>query len=166
MTRTLLIPTDFSVGSLVLAQRALEKSDSEAPVNVLLVHGYSLSNGITDLLFLSSSRILESLNTSAFSEAIEILKNKYASKIDTFKTDLFFGGTQAAFNNYVEAKRVEKAYVADGYRVQSPSRSSFDVTPYILKSKIDTTSIVVGKVSPELEQGHIAELFYHTAHTA
>ena len=74
--KTVLIPTDFSIESLNTVKGALKQCEGEN-TNLILVYGVYLSDSITDLLFFSKPKYLSTLQSEKFTQACEILKNKY-----------------------------------------------------------------------------------------
>lgn len=163
MKKTILIPTDFSVGSLnVLKSFLSENNDGSTRYNVILLYGYYLSSSITDLLFMSKTQIIQSLVTDEFEEACDIIKNKFGGLIASVRIDLFTGFTQAAFENYIEANRIEEICISTQSGAKKNSRNSLDLTRFIKKSTVTITEIQCGNAGnadfPETEK-NIAAVF-------
>jgi len=68
--------------------------------------------------------------SNEFEEALEVISNKFDSKINTITIDLFTGYTLSAFNNYLESKNVEQIYISE-YAFQKTNAKSFDLMPFI-----------------------------------
>ncbi len=163
MKKTILIPTDFSVGSLnVLKSFLNENNNGSTRYNVILLYGYHLSNSITDLLFMSKAQIIRSLTTDEFEEACDIIKNKFGVLIASVRIDLFTGFTQAAFENYIEANRIEEICISAEAWSKKTSRNNLDLTRFIKKSTVTVTEIQCANGSnadfPEMEK-NIAAVF-------
>lgn len=135
MKKTVLIPTDFSVHSLNTLKSFLNNStDKNIRYDIILLHGYALPSGIPDLLFFSKGKTLDSLSGKEFEEACVVIKNKFASIINSIRTDLFTGSTNAAFANYIEANEVSEICFNSSLHSEKTSKNSFDLTKYINKS--------------------------------
>lgn len=136
MGKTILIPTDLKIESLNTLKYAAIGEDEE----VILMYSLSLSDSITELLFYSSEKIIASLVSSEFEEAITILKNRFGKKISEISIKLFHGYTINAFRGFTDANGIEKIYVPKNYKLQLPS-SAFDPLPLIRRSKLPVTEV-------------------------
>lgn len=160
MIKTVLVPTDFCVASLNVLKSLLRNSPDDCRYNIILTHGYRLPDGISQLLFFSKSKAIESICDKQFDEACTILKNKFSSQIISIRKDIFTGYNQAAFRNYVEANEITEAYISSDYVLNLSGKHSFDILPFIKKSSLVTKEIVCGSDSHVPEQGSLAELFF------
>lgn len=131
--KKILVPTDFTIDSLSLLKNALENNPNEK-LDILLVHGVSLSTSITDLLFFKKHQFISSLESPEFCEAKDIIKNKFASNINSLVSDIFIGFTTNAFENYVEGNKIEEAYIPNNYTLKTASKKSIDILPFIKKT--------------------------------
>jgi len=109
-------------------------------------------------LFFSKSKQLESVITNEFEEALEVISNKFDSKISSLTIDLFTGYTHAAFNNYLESKAIEQIYISE-YPFKKTNTKSFDLMPFIKKCGISTLSVDTGILEESFEKGKIADVF-------
>jgi hypothetical protein len=159
MEKTVLVPTDFSIASLNIVKSYLNEQDRNTRINIVLLHGMHQSDSITNLLFFSKSKVLESLTNPAFEEACRVLKNKYASQIRIMRKDIFTGFTQAAFNQFAEANRIDEVCLPILYNPQFKNRNSFDLLPFIKASRLNITTIGSAIEVPMPEKGNVAELF-------
>lgn len=164
MSKTILIPTDFTIKSLNLAKIALQKNhDSEEKLRIILIHGIMASTSITELLFYSKSRKLMELETPEFQASCKLLLGKFDEKIEHMTIDLFSGFNQSAFENYLEANQVKEAYIPSTYKLKLPNSSSFDLIPYFTKSKLPLLKVdwedlyIIPRAEKEDE---LAELFF------
>jgi hypothetical protein len=163
MKKTVLIPTDFSIESLHLLKSFLGNSHENDTFDIVLLHGLQLSDSITELLFFSKSKTIAKLADNNFNEACKVILNKYASRVSSFRKDIFTGFTQSAFNNYIEANSITEAYVPADYRMDKISKGSFDIVPFIQKSHLK-----IGRAewtSGQLEKGNLAEIFFSSVST-
>jgi hypothetical protein len=160
MSKTILIPTDFSIESLNLLKEAARTTTDE-DTRMVLVHGVYLPDSIVDLLFFSKQRLIDELTTKDFKDACRIIKNKYNSQIGALQIELFVGVTQSAFQGFVEGLGVDRVFVPKSYTFKNSSRRSFDVMPYIRRSKLTQTEVSWTPLSQAPEKDLLAELFHH-----
>ncbi|OJV55988.1 MAG: hypothetical protein BGO31_18065 [Bacteroidetes bacterium 43-16] len=137
MPKRILIPTDFSINSLNILKEFLQKDESDEQYDVVLSCGYYLSESITDLLFFSKHKILRSLNTDAFMDAISILRNKYAHSLHTVNVDLFTGSVQSSFDDYLEGNKIETIVFGADRKFTKTVKRSFDLSSFVQKAKVN-----------------------------
>jgi hypothetical protein len=156
MKRTILIPTDFSIESLNLfkyaAQQAIESLD------IVLIHGLHLSDSILDLLFHNRTSSISKLTNSDFDDACRILCNKYASKINSMRIEIFSGFTNSAFQNFLEGNRITDIVVPKTYKLLLTGKS-FDLLPYIRAGKLPIQEVDWQPVANSPERNQLAEIF-------
>lgn len=119
--------------SLNTIKKVVHDLKDEDTVTITLLHGYYLSDSITDLLFHSKKDILNQIVPSVFFEGCELLKNKYASRLSQIKIDLFHGLNKRAFKSYVSSNGIESVYIPTGLNTKKATKRSFDLVPYIYK---------------------------------
>ena len=158
MKKTIVIPTDFTVQSLNVLKAVLNQNNDKQQYDVILLHGFSLSDSIRDLLFFSKSQQIAGLMTAEFEEAYEVIRNKFDSQINSVKIDLFTGYNLSAFHTYLEANGVSEIFTSDR-KPKLAHKNSFDLTRFINKCQIDTTVIESVGRSSVPERGKIAEVF-------
>jgi hypothetical protein len=161
MEKTVLIPTDFSIASLNIVKNYLNEQPADTKLNIILLHGLHQTDSITSLLFQSKSRMLDELTSKEFNEGCHVLKNKYASQIQSIRKDVFSGFTQAAFNNYTEANRIDEVCIPILYNPQFKNKKSFDLLPYVKASKLRIQTVGSAIDVPMPEKGKVAELFFN-----
>ncbi|MGV3697789.1 hypothetical protein [Flavobacterium sp.] len=158
MKKTIVIPTDFTVQSLNVLKTVLNQYPSDEKYNIILLHGFSLSDSIRDLLFFSKPSQIHSLMNSEFEEAYEVIRNKFDSQIGSLKIDLFTGYNVSAFNTYLEVNGVEHIFASDR-KPEFGHKNSFDLSRFIHKCRIDATIIESVSKSSVSERGEITEVF-------
>ncbi|CAN5471338.1 hypothetical protein BH23BAC1_BH23BAC1_20560 [soil metagenome] len=161
MTKTILIPTDFTIESLNIVKSALSKNDGEHLYNIIFLHGRYLSTSITERLFFSKKELLESLSNPEFEDAFNIIRNKYYSQINSILQDIFSGFNQAAFNNYLEGNGIDEAYIPADHKLNIQSKKSFDIIPLLLNSDLIVHEIKRSKKVAIPEKGRLAEVFFN-----
>lgn len=161
MIKNILIPTDFTIESLNILKIVLSNLDENGRYNIILIHGVETTDSITEFLFFSKSKLIESISNEDFSEACEILKNKYSNIVNALRKDVFTGFTQNAFNNYLEANKVDEIFIPENYSMRMASGKSFDILPFIEKCNLDTTLVSFNTKGSIPEKGNVAEIFYN-----
>jgi hypothetical protein len=129
--KTILIPIDFSIESLNTLKLALEENKSES-VSVVLVYTEHLTNSISELLFYSSQKIIQSYTSPQFNDAINIIKNTYESTLQSLRIELFHGCNKNALRNFLEALQIDHIYLPKTYRLKL-KKNGFDPIPIIKK---------------------------------
>jgi hypothetical protein len=162
MNKNILITTDFSISSLNFLKYVLENKLGNEKHNIVLVHGYSTNDSITDLLFFSKSKVIETLNNEAFEEGLSVLKNKYNSKIHIIRKDIFTGYNQGAFDSFMRSNKIDFAFINSNENADYPNRNSFDIKPLIKKSDIHHEEISLYTETFVPERGELAELFQNS----
>lgn len=162
MNKNILVTTDFSISSLNLLKYVLENKLGNEKHNIILVHGYSTSDSITDMLFFSKSKIIDSLNNAAFEEGLSVLKNKFNSKIHIIRKDIFTGYNKGAFDTFLRSNRIDFAFLGSGFSFKKTNKSSFDLTPFIRNSEIGYEEISLYTETFIPEKGELAELFQNS----
>ena len=159
MIKNLLIHTDFSIRSLGLLKTALNEH-SDQKVNIILGYGYRLSSSISDLLFLSNRKLIESLTSTEFKEALQVLQSKYSSQINELRIEPFTGVNQLAFENYISGNAIDEAYLYVGYESTFRGISGFDIAPMIRKLNAVHKIPFEGATSTAQHHETLADLFF------
>lgn len=140
MAKTILIPTDFSIRLLKLVFRAIE-DNPDTKLRLLLVHRVILSDSITDMLFYSKRKLLQSLETQEFKESCQIILSRYETNIESLNIELFSGFNSKAFQNFLEGNEVDEVYKPLNYEIQLKHSSSLNILPLLSKSKVKMTEV-------------------------
>lgn len=148
--KRVLIPTDFSIRSLNMVQHAVNKFPGEK-IEIVLFHLLAMPTSITELMVLPRKKNeYYSIVSDEFYEATQILKNKYASSIESFTITFQHGSTRAWFNNFLEGRKID-AVVAPGELELAPVfKSSINMSKLIDKCKCLI-------ITPRMKQAEIAE---------
>lgn len=121
----ILIPTDFSIKSLKLINRAAERFQGKT-LNITLVHALEPDHSIGGLLMLTKRLDVHRLYTAEFMEACEVMRNKYASQIKSIKVEFYYGSTKAYKKNFLQARNIEAILLPSDYEFNAPSPASLD----------------------------------------
>lgn len=139
MTKTILVPTDFSVASLNTLKLALEPY-SEDPIEVILMYSEYLDDSITELLFYTPNKTISNHITPAFKEALEIIKNRFEGKIKHISIELFHGYNKNAIKTFLEANHVDEIYIPSNYQLKT-SKKAFSPIPLLRKSNYNVIEV-------------------------
>ncbi|WP_064197341.1 MULTISPECIES: universal stress protein [Emticicia] len=134
MTTKILIPTDFHVESLNTLKLAINHLETYE-VDVVLMYAQDLGNSITDLLFYNPKKLVESLRTKEFDEALSILKNRFETRIKSISYEIFHGYRVKLMEDFIESKKIDSIFLPKSYHLQM-SKNGFDTIPLIKKSKL------------------------------
>ncbi|HLP12522.1 MAG TPA: hypothetical protein VK177_11370 [Flavobacteriales bacterium] len=156
--QNILIPTDFTIGSLKLVKHVLDTTTSDE-IRLVFVCGVYLPSSITEMLFYSPEKtLLECMNTE-FTDGLEIIRSKYQSRINKVQIEIFYGTTNAAFSNFLEAHKIDCIFMPADYRFKVFHNRSFDCIPYLQKAKVPVQSIGWVEKTGLPEKDLLAELF-------
>lgn len=158
--KRILIPTDFTIASLNIIHSLVEKVSD--PFEIVLFHPVYIPNSISDLLF--TRRITQGYITNEYSEACEILKNKYSSQIHSMNTVFFYGSSAAAFNNFLEGNKVDLIAINEQHEYRETYKNSLSPMAFIRKAKYEVLSLTMEKAqTPKVtEQSTLSELLLST----
>ena len=90
MSLRILLPTDFTVESLLTLKKAMEELP-DTDVEAVLLYAEHLSTSITELLFYSPAERRRQLVTSHFEEALTILINRFEKRLLRISIEFFHG---------------------------------------------------------------------------
>jgi hypothetical protein len=160
-----LMPTDFSIASLNLVKEVADRTVHHH-LDIRLVYGLHLSNSITELLFFSKNKVLDSLQSADFMEACSLLKNKYFSKIISIQADLIVGNNRNYINHYIHAEAIDRVFVPAYYTLNTISRKYFDPSAALAKAEIGVTRLMwPGSTQiPFTFTNQLSDLFLHTSY--
>ncbi len=158
MATTILVPTDLRIASLNCVKMALESHLNAEQVHILLMHPMHLESSITGLLFYSQADILRSKVSPEFTEALEIIKNRFSTQILGLRIKLFHGRTSSAFDRFLVANKIDQIFVPENYHLRLSS-DTFDPLPLILKCPCPHTKVVWPESIKQSEQEELTALF-------
>ena len=141
MVQRVLIPTDFTIESLNTVRHLLNNDSSETTFDITLFFGFRLPNSTRELIFFSKSKLIYDVSNPRFEEACLRIKKDYVGQVNSLELDIFTGINKAAFQNYLEAKHIDKVYVPVKYQLKLPHKRSFNLLPFLYKSGIDVHEV-------------------------
>ncbi|MCD2448988.1 hypothetical protein GO003_001075 [Methylicorpusculum oleiharenae] len=146
MNRTILIPTDFSVGSLNLVKQTIDSSNNNT-LHFVLTHCLFLPDEPGELLYFSKTELIRSLKSREFNRACKTIRERYPAEKMRITSELFTGLNQTAFNHFIDANQIDEAVIPKQYQPTLNLKSSFNPLPFIRKSRLKITEITVSEHS-------------------
>ena len=137
--KKILVPNDFSVKSLLLLRKIIESSNDE--LDIVLLHGIHLSNSITDLLFFRKENYLSELCTKDFDDVCVMLKNKFQSKIASFRLDIITSENRNYFQNYLEANEIDEVFLPQNLELKFTGERSFNLIPLLKNCSVPVSTV-------------------------
>lgn len=156
--RTILIPTDFKVDSLMAVKKTLHVNNDET-VKIILFHCVYLSDSITDLLMFSKGKLINSLSTKAFTDACEIIRNKFSQNLHSLSVDVFTGNTAAAFDNFLDGCDADIICFIENYTYTKAAKNSVDPMYFIERTNLPALKMTVELPNSTLSQNQLSALF-------
>jgi nucleotide-binding universal stress UspA family protein len=139
MANTILVPIDFQVESLHTLKEALALNKSQ-PTRVVLLYAEYLGDSITELLFYSPEKVLQNRMTPEFTEALEIIKNRFEGSLTDVSIKVFHGVNTNALANFCDAIGIDSIYIPATYKLKTPKRA-FNPVPHLKKSALPVTEV-------------------------
>lgn len=158
MQKTVLVPTDFSVTSLNALRLALEQRQDDQPVDIVLMYAEWLDDSISELLFYSPKKRIESLKSEVFEEALTILQNRFENRINSIRIELFHGYNTRAFHNFAQANQIDQVFALQDYPLK-PAKRGFDPIPLIKKSNLPIQFLAWKEQGTYFEENQLQLLF-------
>lgn len=138
--KTVLVPTDFNLRSLIIVD-ALVATNSSESLKIVFVHAFKISDSISDLLMLSRRNKDYEHISDEFYAQMAMYKQKYASKIESISVSYFYGSTTVAFRNFTENLEVDRIAYLDNYQFKPINKYSIDPSNLISRSKCEVQVI-------------------------
>lgn len=129
----ILIPTDFTIKSLKLVKAAVERFPEEQ-LHIVLVHALRPDHSISGLLMLNKRLAVHQLYTEEFTEACEVLRNKYDSQVKKIRIEFYYGSSKSYLKHFLEARSIDAILLPGDYIFQSPSKDGRDLCPELKNS--------------------------------
>ncbi len=125
--KRVLIPTDFSVGSLRIVLEFLEQSNPEEPLELVLAGGLHLGDSITTLLGFSKEDYLSELQNEDFIKGCEIIRSRFEDHVVELYSDVLSSKNSRYLQNYMKGHQIQELIYLEQYRFELPHKNSFDL---------------------------------------
>lgn len=132
--KNILLLSDLSLASL-WPVHAVAKEQTAQPVTIHVVHMLTLPTSISDLLLLKRNKPYASVGRQ-FTEALQLLKNKYSGQIASIRFRFLYGNNARVLNNFIEAARIDCTYITAGIRTEKAFEESVDFRPLLKRCSV------------------------------
>ena len=139
MANTILVPIDFHIESLDAVREALILNNNHS-TKVVLMYSEYLSDSITELLFYSPEKVLQKHITPEFTEALEIIKNRFEGSVTDISIKVFHGVNPNAMAIFCDANGIDSVYIPAKYKLKTPKRA-FNPISLLKKAAIPITEV-------------------------
>jgi hypothetical protein len=133
--RNVLIPTDFSVASLELADKTAQTLEGES-LNIILFHAFEIPFFVVDMLDIRSKLPYADLVTEPFRNACKRVKLQHSKTIHSIVIRHLYGSTAAVFRNFVDANDIDLIVCPDFYVFQAVHKGSVNPVPLFKKGGV------------------------------
>lgn len=157
MAKTILLPIDLRVPSLVTLKHAMEQH-AAGEVAVHLLYAEELSGSITEMLFYSPRNILKEKSGTPFAEALEIIRNRYSDCITKVSFEFLHFNSLSYLRRLLTTLGITDIYLPASYALHQSGRA-FDPVPLLKKAGIPAHTIPFDASHNKSEQEHILSLF-------
>ncbi|BAV04150.1 hypothetical protein SAMN05421788_104116 [Filimonas lacunae] len=155
--KNIVIPTDFTVHSLDIIVATVEKYKAEQ-LNILLMHGLTMPDSLSDLLLFGRNNDRYKLITKEFENACMIIKNRYASVITNISIRFMHGNTRHAFRNFLHANTIDLIVYPADYVLQKACNNSIDISGLLTYAKCDIDRVALQPQPGDVKQIRMADL--------
>lgn len=132
--KNILLPTDLTVQSLRAVHDIVKNAQGEL-VTIHVVHFITLPTSITDLIFIKQGKPFDAVPDN-FSEAFQLLRNKYQHAIHKIVFDFIYCSSNRYFNNILEGHNIDAVYIIEDYNYRRTLPQSENIMPYLEKCKV------------------------------
>jgi len=132
--KNILIPTDFSLRSLDMVKAAVNSIQLHAPMNILLVHFFKMSDNIQELMMLSRRMKDYEHISEEYRNMMAQLQKQYPARINSIRVECFYGSTLAVFKNFLYGNGITMIAYDEHYRFAKVNKNSIDPLNIIKKS--------------------------------
>lgn len=131
-----MIPTDFSVASLELVDKAAQTLEGE-PLNIILFHAFEIPFFVSDVFDLRGGKLpYAELVTEPFRNACKRVKLQHPKTIRSIVIRHQWGNTAAVFRNFVDANDIDLIVCPDHYVFQAVHTGSVNPVPFFKKAGV------------------------------
>lgn len=131
----ILIPTDFSITSVKMAEQAVNELNCTS-ANIILFHAFSLPSSPFDLLVRNRHKPYFDLITDSFRQACKLVREQNMQTINKIQFKCMEGSTNALFRNFVDANEIDVIFCPEYYQYKKIHALSLDPRSFFRKSGI------------------------------
>lgn len=123
---TLIVPTDFTVGSLDALKAFLQRSQHQT-FRLVFVHRIAMSSSIQDLLFFKWKEIKAQLVSEDFNQQMDHMQLEFADQVKDQEIYFFHGMFQRTFNRWADSYENPMIFMQEAYPFQFNHAMSLDI---------------------------------------
>lgn len=153
--KNILLPTDLTISSLYPIHEICRSNEAEKYI-IRLIHTLDMPTGIADLLFLQQRKPYDKVPLK-FSEALEMLRKKYAGVLHSLNFEFLFGISRTYLDFYMESRKIDAIHLLKDHPYENTLPQSVSCISTLLKSKIP---VVYTKKNMHAEFGTLTTLLY------
>ncbi|GAA4340116.1 hypothetical protein GCM10023149_51270 [Mucilaginibacter gynuensis] len=143
--KKIIIPTDFRMESLdVIHSLVLNQPNDK--FDIVLMHFFSLSDSITDLLMLSRRSREYQYVSEEFNDKCLELTAFYSDNISNIRVEFFYGNTVTLFKHFIEAHEIDAIVNLQGYTIAKLAKNSFDPATLISRCGLSVINLPLTEV--------------------
>ena len=129
----IIIPTDFSIGSLQPVHEVMQYHRHDV-VRITLLHLVDIPSGIGDLLFRLRRMDERFPIPQPFLDACEVLANRYDSRLTTITPVIRYGSTAGFLENLISGMKADVVYYEADYKELRPFDDSVPLVPLLKRA--------------------------------
>ncbi|RYD55986.1 MAG: universal stress protein [Sphingobacteriales bacterium] len=145
----ILIPTDFTIKSLQAVKAAADHFHDER-IKITLFHLLELPFGIGDMLFRLNSHKNSKLIDADFTNACQIIQNKYHSSIESIDTVFGQGSTVSYLSNVLDGLDIDLIFLQQNLKLTQPDKRSINVVPMLYKTNYKIIEVAGAQLSEKV----------------
>lgn len=152
-----IIPTDFSFRSLQVIHDLVHHYPDE-PVKITLLHLVELPLAIGDMLFRLQRTETRYPVPQAFTEACEMMMNRYKGRIVSLTPAIHYGTTAAYVSNLLEGIKADDIFIQQGFEPTLHFEESVPLLPLLRKAGVRITETTPAQIKKTVNPAAIANL--------
>lgn len=136
--KNILLPTDLTIASLYPIHEICKNAGKDK-CNIYIIHTLDTPTGI-DLMFLKEKKHYKEMSP-AFSEALEMLRKKYATVINILSFEFLYLHSRAYMRNYMEGRNIEVIYMLEDHTYHGSLKQSVNAIPTLHKCNVPVVHV-------------------------
>lgn len=131
--RKILIPTDFTVESLELAEYAI-LNFPDTKLDIIFIVGYSLPDTRWGVTHFSEREQINNQLSDSFKDSQRHFVREHKNNIEAISFELFTGVNLLAFQNFIDRLGIENAIIPKDKSLRFQNNKWFNTTRFIKKT--------------------------------
>lgn len=154
--KNILVPTDFSLQSLSIVHDIV--NNEKGKLNIHLFHMVLVPSDMADLLYMRKAHLHAQVPES-FTEAIQLLKNKYLRQVAKIDFSFYYGNSRSAVNSIIESNGIAALYLLANHQYKLLLPASVNMVPLLQKCRLTPQlGYLKGRVFTQSQAGSLSVL--------